>query len=83
MVQGLSAWEIIGIFLAVVLVVALVIFGIVLLSRRILGKRDESLLRCGQLVEKGMPLAGAKFDVSWANAYIVHVIEVVNRRKWG
>ena len=36
MVQGLSAWEIIGIFLAVVLVVALVIFGIVLLSRRIL-----------------------------------------------
>lgn len=40
MVQGLSAWEIIGIFLAVVLVVALVIFGIVLLSRRILGKRD-------------------------------------------
>lgn len=40
MVQGLSAWEIIGIFLAVVLVVALVIFGIVLLSRRILEKRD-------------------------------------------
>lgn len=40
MVQGLSAWEIIGIFLAVVLVVALVIFGIVLFSRRILGKRD-------------------------------------------
>lgn len=40
MVQGLSAWEIIGIFLAVVLVVALVIFGIALLSRRILGKRD-------------------------------------------
>lgn len=40
MVQGLSAWEIIGIFLAVVLVVALVIFWIVLLSRRILGKRD-------------------------------------------
>lgn len=40
MVQGLSAWEIIGIFLAVVLVVALVIFGIVLLSRRIFGKRD-------------------------------------------
>ena len=40
MVQGLSAWEIIGIFLAVVLVVELVIFGIVLLSRRILGKRD-------------------------------------------
>ena len=40
MVQGLSAWEIIGIFLAAVLVVALVIFGIVLLSRRILGKRD-------------------------------------------
>lgn len=40
MVQGLSAWEIIGIFLAVVLVVALVIFGIVLLSRQILGKRD-------------------------------------------
>lgn len=40
MVQGLSAWEIIGIFLAVVLVVALVIFGIVLLSRRILRKRD-------------------------------------------
>lgn len=40
MVQGLSAWEIIGIFLAVVLVVALVIFGIVLLFRRILRKRD-------------------------------------------
>ena len=34
MVQGLGAWEIVGIFLAMVLVVALIIFGIVLLVRK-------------------------------------------------
>ncbi len=34
MVQGLSAWEIVGIFLAVVLVVALAIFGVVLLVKK-------------------------------------------------
>lgn len=37
-VQGLGAWELVGIFLAMVLVVALIIFGIVLLVRKASGK---------------------------------------------
>ena len=40
MVQGLGAWEIVGIFLAMVLVVALIIFGIVLLFRKASGKHS-------------------------------------------
>lgn len=40
MVQGLGAWEIVGIFLAMVLVVALIIFGIVLLVRKASGKHS-------------------------------------------
>jgi hypothetical protein len=39
MVLGLSGWVILGVFLAAVLVVALVIFGIALLVRKIFDKR--------------------------------------------
>lgn len=39
-VQGLGAWELVGIFLVMVLVVALIIFGIVLLVRKASGKHS-------------------------------------------
>ncbi len=39
MVQGLGAWEIVGMFLVLVLVVALLIFGIALLVRKASGRR--------------------------------------------
>ena len=34
-------------------------------------------------MEKDELLDYAKFDANWGNAYIVHAIEAVNRRKWG
>ena len=40
MIYGLSAWDIIGVFLLAILVVALIIFGLVLLVRKAWGKRD-------------------------------------------
>lgn len=39
MILGLSAWEIIGFLLVVILVVALIVFGIALLVRRASGRR--------------------------------------------
>ncbi len=39
MVQGLSAWQIIGMFLGAVLVVTLIIFVIALLVRKVRGSK--------------------------------------------